>query len=79
MAIGFIVGSIMLRAEIVIDSIDVENIMLTNISGEFIEALTEQRKNAPAPVVEDIAVDLAHRIAELPQVPSRWRNLDLPD
>ena len=67
------------HSQIVIDSVDGENVTLTNISGEFMEALTEQRKNAPAPVVEDIAVDLADRIAELPHGRSRWRNLDLPD
>lgn len=65
--------------EIVIDSVVGENVTLTNISDEFIDALAEQRKNAPAPDVEDIAVGLAQRVAGLPQVQSRWRNLDLPD
>ncbi len=79
MVIGYIVGSIMLRVEIKIASVDGENVMLTNISDAFIEALTEQRKNAPVPVVEDIGVDQLYRVAELPQDQSSWRNIDMSD
>jgi hypothetical protein len=79
MAFAILIGGALLSGEIVIESVDGENVTLTNISDEFIAAVTEQRKNAPVPVVEDIAVDLVHKIAELPQGQSRWRNLDLPD
>lgn len=79
MAIGYIIGSIMRSGGIAIASVDGENVMLTNISGEFIDALTEQRKNAPAPVVEDIAVDPIYRFDDLPDDKKNWRNLDLPD
>ena len=79
MVIGFIVGSLMLRGEIAIASVDGENVMLTNISGEFIDALTEQRKNAPVPVVEDIAVDPVYKFAELPDDKESWRNIDMSD
>ena len=79
MVIGYIVGSIMLRCGIVIQSVDGENVMLTNISGEFIDALTEQRKNAPVPVVEDIAVDPVYGFAELPDDKESWRNIDMSD
>ena len=79
MVIGFIVGSLMLRGGIAIESVDGENVMLTNISGEFIDALTEQRKNAPVPVVEDIAVDPVYGFAELPDDKESWRNIDMSD
>ncbi len=68
-----------LRSGIAIESVDGENVMLTNISGEFIEALTEQRKNAPVPVVEDIAVDPVYGFAELPDDKESWRNIDMSD
>ena len=79
MVIGYIVGSLMLRGGIAIESVVGENVLLTNISGEFIDALTEQRKNAPVPVVEDIAVDPIYRFDGLPDDKKNWRNLDLPD
>ena len=67
------------HSEIAIASVDGENVMLTNISGEFIDALTEQRKNAPVPVVEDIAVDPVYGFAELPDDKESWRNIDMSD
>ncbi len=79
MAIGLIFGGIMRSGEILIASVDGENVILTNISGEFIVSLTEQRKNAPVPVVEDIAVDPIYRMAELPDDKESWRNIDLTD
>ncbi len=79
MVIGFIIGSLMLRGEIAIASVDGENVMLTNISDAFIDALTEQRKNAPVPVVEDIVVDPVYGFDELPQDQSSWRNIDMSD
>ena len=79
MAVGILIGGTLLSGEIVIESVDGENVMLTNISGEFIDALTEQRKNAPVPVVEDIAVDPVYGFAELPDDKESWRNIDMSD